>query len=436
MDSFYYEGEDVDGCLKFMEEEDNKNINVYSSNPTFNITNNFNEKIERIFLTGSRFNRDLKIKSSEISDVYQNQNSDNISTNISNNQRNDVYISENNVIRRCNSMALFDFNNISKEDNDLVDVQKDYQLQNQTNYCSNNDFHNCNLNSDNIKNSNENERKKKNNNNNNMYNNNRNNNKMNNNNMNNNNKNNNNMNNNNNNDKISENKCENKAKDNNYKLNNKYNICFTEFSTENELNLNENKIDGNDNKPTELNFVPKKKNPQKIKDNRFKQIKVHSLKFIINTMNKLLEEPKKLGLINLYLKFNNKVDITVKEKIDKNYNLDILNKTIKEILTNNINNEFIKKDLKEIDNVIKTCEHKNFKILDKFLNILKFKDIINIYGMSEDNFEREFGFKNEFLLEKNKNSKTLNNNKKDMLELINQNVEQFLQKKKSRNEKN
>ena len=56
--------------------------------------------------------------------------------------------------------------------------------------------------------------------------------------------------------------------------------------------------------------------------------------------------------------------------------------------------------------------------------------------MSEDNFEREFGFKNEFLLEKNKNSKTLNNNKKDMLELINQNVEQFLQKKKSRNEKN
>ena len=102
MDSFYYEGEDVDGCLKFMEEEDNKNINVYSSNPTFNITNNFNEKIERIFLTGSRFNRDLKIKSSEISDVYQNQNSDNISTNISNNQRNDIYINENNVIRICN----------------------------------------------------------------------------------------------------------------------------------------------------------------------------------------------------------------------------------------------------------------------------------------------------------------------------------------------
>ena len=192
MDSFYYEGEDVDGCLKFMEEEDNKNINVYSSNPTFNITNNFNEKIERIFLTGSRFNRDLKIKSSEISDVYQNQNSDNISTNISNNQRNDVYISENNVIRRCNSMALFDFNNISKEDNDLVDVQKDYQLQNQTNYCSNNDFHDCNLNSDNIKNSNENERKKKNNNNNNMNNNNMNNNNKNNNNMNNNNMNNNN----------------------------------------------------------------------------------------------------------------------------------------------------------------------------------------------------------------------------------------------------
>ena len=189
MDSFYYEGEDVDGCLKFMEEEDNKNINVYSSNPTFNITNNFNEKIERIFLTGSRFNRDLKIKSSEISDVYQNQNSDNISTNISNNQRNDIYINENNVTRRCNSIPLFNFNNISKEDNDLVDIQKDYQVQNQTNYCSNNDFHNCNLNSNNIKNSNENERKKKNNNNNNMYNNNRNNNKMNNNNMNNNNNN-------------------------------------------------------------------------------------------------------------------------------------------------------------------------------------------------------------------------------------------------------
>ena len=199
MDSFYYEGEDVDGCLKFMEEEDNKNINVYSSNPTFNITNNFNEKIERIFLTDIWFNRDLKIKSSEISDVYQNQNSDNISTNISNNQRNDIYINENNVIRICNSIPLFNFNNISKEDNDLVDVQKDYQVQNQTNYCSNNDFHNCNLNSDNVKNSNENERKKKNNNNNNMYNNNRNNNKMNNNNMNNNNnnKNNNNMNNNN-----------------------------------------------------------------------------------------------------------------------------------------------------------------------------------------------------------------------------------------------
>ena len=192
MDSFYYEGEDVDGCLKFMEEEDNKNINVYSSNPTFNITNNFNEKIERIFLTGSRFNRDLKIKSSEISDVYQNQNSDNISTNISNNQRNDIYINENNVIRICNSIPLFNFNNISKEDNDLVDVQKDYQVQNQTNYCSNNDFHNCNLNSDNIKNSNENERKKKNNNNNNMNNNNMNNNNKNNNNMNNNNMNNNN----------------------------------------------------------------------------------------------------------------------------------------------------------------------------------------------------------------------------------------------------
>ena len=192
MDSFYYEGEDVDGCLKFMEEEDNKNINVYSSNPTFNITNNFNEKIERIFLTGSRFDRDLKIKSSEISDVYQNQNSDNISTNISNNQRNDIYINENNVIRICNSIPLFNFNNISKEDNEKKKKKKDYQVQNQTNYCSNNDFHNCNLNSDNVKNSNENKRKKKNNNNNNMNNNNMNNNNKNNNNMNNNNMNNNN----------------------------------------------------------------------------------------------------------------------------------------------------------------------------------------------------------------------------------------------------
>ena len=40
--SFDYEGDDVDaGYPKFIKEEDNKNINVYSSNPTFNITNNF-----------------------------------------------------------------------------------------------------------------------------------------------------------------------------------------------------------------------------------------------------------------------------------------------------------------------------------------------------------------------------------------------------------
>ena len=178
-DSFHYEENDNDNP-KFLKEEDNKNINSYSTNSFTNLI----EEITKIFLTDKSNDNDLEIKDSEISDIYQNQNSDNINTNFTNNQRNDIYINENNVIRRCDSMPLLDFNNISKEDNDLVDVQKDYQAQNQKNYCSNNDFHNCNLNSDNVKNSNDNERKKKKNNNNNMNNNNMNNNNMNNNNMN------------------------------------------------------------------------------------------------------------------------------------------------------------------------------------------------------------------------------------------------------------
>ncbi len=191
-------------------------------------------------------------------------------------------------------------------------------------------------------------------------------------------------------------------------------------------NNNINNDDTNNNINININSSSKKKKD----DNLLKRAKVNGIKFCENTINLLLEEPKKLGLINQFIYFIIKIKNEVKEKTEKKYNLVLFQKNIKQILQEySKENEIIQKDLNEIENLISInkCKHKNVKLINQFLNEFNLEEIINIYKMPEKEFEKKFNFKNKFLLEnmRVKNKELLN-------DFINKDVKTFLNNKKSR----
>ena len=163
-----------------------------------------------------------------------------------------------------------------------------------------------------------------------------------------------------------------------------------------------------------------------------KRTKVHGIKFCEKTINLLLEELKKLGLINQFIYFIIKIKNEVKEKTEKKYNLDLFQKNIKQILQEySKENGFTLKNLNEIEKLISINKytHKNVKLINQFLNEFNLEEIIKIYIMSEKEFEKKFNFKNKFLLEN-----TRVKNKELLIDFINKDVKTFLNNKKSRSE--
>ena len=163
-----------------------------------------------------------------------------------------------------------------------------------------------------------------------------------------------------------------------------------------------------------------------------KRTKVHGIKFCEKTINLLLEELKKLGLINQFIYFIIKIKNEVKEKTEKKYNLDLFQKNIKQILQEySKENGFTLKDLNKIEKLISINKdtHKNVKLINQFLNEFNLEEIIKISIMSEKEFEKKFNFKNKFLLEN-----TRVKNKELLIDFINKDVKTFLNNKKSRSE--
>ena len=200
------------------------------------------------------------------------------------------------------------------------------------------------------------------------------------------------------------------------------NLSHINFFKINEIYSEENIYHQNKRNRNIFNIIPNKIRHENI----FKQVKVHTILFTVRTLNELLKKPKEIGIINKFLEFSKEINKEFKEKIGKSYNLENFEKTIKEILYKYYQNEIQKKDLKKIEDIIKKTEHENFKIIDKFLN-LKFKELIQIYGMSNEEFEEKFKFKNKYLLV-NEELK----NKKQMFNLINSDPVIYLNEKTER----
>ena len=199
-------------------------------------------------------------------------------------------------------------------------------------------------------------------------------------------------------------------------------------NTNNNNNNNVNNNDTNNINNININNSSKKKKD----DNLLKRTKVHGIKFCEKTINLLLEELKKLGLINQFIYFRIKIKNEVKEKTEKKYNLDLFQKNIKQILQEySKENGFTQKDLNEIEKLISInkCTHKNVKLINQFLNEFNLEEIIKISIMSEKEFEKKFNFKNKFLLEN-----TRVKNKEILIDFIKKDVKTFLNNKKSRSE--
>ena len=199
-------------------------------------------------------------------------------------------------------------------------------------------------------------------------------------------------------------------------------------NTNNNNNNNINNNDTNNINNININNSSKKKKD----DNLLKRTKVHGIKFCEKTINLLLEELKKLGLINQFIYFIIKIKNEVKEKTEKKYNLDLFQKNIKQILQEySKENGFTLKDLNKIEKLISINKdtHKNVKLINQFLNEFNLEEIIKISIMSEKEFEKKFNFKNKFLLEN-----TRVKNKELLIDFINKDVKTFLNNKKSRSE--
>jgi hypothetical protein len=195
-----------------------------------------------------------------------------------------------------------------------------------------------------------------------------------------------------------------------------------EINSESTLNLNSNETLSKQKR----NREKKNEESKPRNDNILKQVKVHSIEFITNTMNELMSDS-----INNFYKFNkNNVNKDFKSLTQKSLNIKLLNMTIKELLTENCE----KKENKEVFEIFQkkfeeNPEIHNLKLVDKFLQ-LSFEEIIKMFGMKNEMFFKEYQYNNKFLLESKKCK-----NKKEMQKLIEYGVITFLKKKVERNNK-
>ena len=164
------------------------------------------------------------------------------------------------------------------------------------------------------------------------------------------------------------------------------------------------------------------------KDNLFKQIKIHSIKFIFDIINELME----ILEFNSFYKLNkNKLKTDFKNKVKKDFNLKILETTIKDIINNFCVDDSNTKVIKELENFIKAKPEKNneyYNLIEEFLN-MKFVDVIKIFNMSKKEFKSKYNFENNSLL---KNNETIFH-RKELIDLIDYGVKEFLEDKKERN---
>ena len=170
------------------------------------------------------------------------------------------------------------------------------------------------------------------------------------------------------------------------------------------------------------NEVSNEEENQIRKDNVFKQVKIHSIKFVIDTINDIAEKEN----INSFQRLNkNKIKNDIKNRVQKSFNFEILNMTIREILKVDDNNKKI------IDYFEKNIKNeKSLKLINGFLDKTLF-EVIKIFNMSNEEYNNEFQSNNKFLLQFKNNII----NKEKLIELINFGVKDYLEQKKERNRK-
>jgi hypothetical protein len=136
-------------------------------------------------------------------------------------------------------------------------------------------------------------------------------------------------------------------------------------------------------------------NNQIRKDNVFKQVKIHSIKFVIDTINDIGDKEK----INSFYRLNkNNIKDDIKNRVQKSFNLKILNMTIREMLEVDDYNKGV---IDYFEENIKN--EKSLKLINGFLDKTLF-EVIEIFNMSNEEYNKEFQSNNKFLLQYQKNS--------------------------------
>ena len=206
-----------------------------------------------------------------------------------------------------------------------------------------------------------------------------------------------------------------------------------EHSTEEKL-IEEKLIEKNSECKNDKNILTKKKrkrekdkdkdnnNNQIRRDNVFKQVKIHSIKFVIDTINDIGDKEK---INNFYRLNKNNIKDDIKNRVQKSFNFEILDMTIRKILeVDDYNKNIIDYFEKNIKN------EKSLKLINGFLDKTLF-EVIKIFNMSNEEYNNEFQSNNKFLLQFQKNII----NKEKLIELINFGVKDYLNLKKERNRK-
>ena len=207
-----------------------------------------------------------------------------------------------------------------------------------------------------------------------------------------------------------------------------------EHSTEEKLIEKEKSVEKNSVCKNDKNILTKKKrkreknkdkdnnNNQIRRDNVFKQVKIHSIKFVIDTINDIAEKEN----INSFCRLNkNNIKDDIKNRVQKSFNLKILNMTIREMLEVDDYNKGV---IDYFEEYIKN--EKSLKLINGFLDKTLF-EVIKIFNMSNKEYNNEFQSNNKFLLQYQKNII----NKEKLIELINNDVKDYLEQKKERNRK-
>ena len=202
-------------------------------------------------------------------------------------------------------------------------------------------------------------------------------------------------------------------------------IILSQQSTgDNEFFINEyqnNEVSNEEENPVEEE-IKENNNNQIRRDNVFKQVKIHSIKFVIDTINDIGHKEK----INSFYRLNkNNIKDDIKNRVQKSFNFEILDMTIRKILeVDDYNKNIIDYFEKNIKN------EKSLKLINGFLDKTLF-EVIEIFNMSNEEYNNEFQSNNKFLLQFQNNII----NKEKLIELINNGVKDYLEQKKERNRK-